>query len=41
MKLHERIHMLHRLLRYRFNTERAELRFVLGRRFSGGSVFDT
>jgi FkbM family methyltransferase len=40
MKVHERIHMYHRLLRYRWFAERAEMRFVLGRRLSGGSVLD-
>jgi FkbM family methyltransferase len=40
MKVHERIHMYHRLLRYRWFSERAEMRFVLGRRLSGGSVLD-
>jgi FkbM family methyltransferase len=40
MTLYERIRMIHRLLRYRWRTERAELRFLLHRRISGGSVFD-
>jgi FkbM family methyltransferase len=40
MTLYERIRMYHRLLRYRLRTERAELRYLLRRRFSGGSVFD-
>jgi FkbM family methyltransferase len=40
MKLHERIRMVHRLLRYRWIAERAEMRFLLGRRYSGGSVLD-
>jgi FkbM family methyltransferase len=40
MKFHERIHMYHRLLRYRWFAERVEMRFVLGRRLSGGSVLD-
>ncbi|MCI0332013.1 MAG: FkbM family methyltransferase [Planctomycetes bacterium] len=40
MTLYERLHMLHRLLRYRWRAERAELRFLLGRRIHGGSVLD-
>jgi FkbM family methyltransferase len=32
--------MYHRLLRYRWSAERAELQFVLGRRYGGGSVLD-
>lgn len=40
MSLYERLHMYHRLLRYRWRTERAELRFLLRRRYSGGSAFD-
>jgi len=32
--------MYHRLLRYRWRTERAELRHLLRRQFSGGSMFD-
>lgn len=40
MKLYQRLHMIHRLLRYRFRSERAELRFVLGREYLGGSVLD-
>jgi FkbM family methyltransferase len=40
MKVHERIHMYHRLLRYRWFAERAEMRFVLGRHLNGGSVLD-
>jgi FkbM family methyltransferase len=40
MKFFERVHMIHRLLRYRWGGERAELRFVLGRQYSDGSVLD-
>ncbi|MEX2307580.1 MAG: FkbM family methyltransferase [Pirellulales bacterium] len=40
MNLLERLHMVHRLLRYRLRAERAELRYLLGRDFHGGSVFD-
>jgi FkbM family methyltransferase len=40
MNFHERIHMVHRLLRYRWISEPAEMRFVLNRKFSGGSVLD-
>ena len=40
MTLFERLHMFHRLLRYRWRAERAELRYLLGRQFQGGSVFD-
>jgi FkbM family methyltransferase len=40
MNLYERLHMFHRLLRYRYRAERAELRFLLGRQYAGGSVFD-
>jgi FkbM family methyltransferase len=40
MTFFERMHMYHRLLRYRWTAERAEMRFVLGRRYSGGSVLD-
>jgi FkbM family methyltransferase len=40
MTIYERLRMLHRLLRYRWRTERAELRYLLRRQFSGGSVFD-
>lgn len=32
--------MLHRLWRYRWHAERAELRYLLSRRVEGGSVFD-
>jgi FkbM family methyltransferase len=32
--------MFHRVWRYRLRTERAELRYLLGRQFDGGSVFD-
>lgn len=40
MKTVERLHMMHRLLRYRWIAERVELRFMFGRQFAGGSVFD-
>lgn len=40
MTLYERMHMIHRLLRYRWSAERVELRYVLGRRFHGGSALD-
>jgi FkbM family methyltransferase len=40
MTIYERLRMFHRLLRYRWRTERAELRYLLRRRYSGGSVFD-
>src|SRR4051812_14553681 len=40
MNLYERIQSYHRLLRYRFDTERAELRFVRARQYRGGSVLD-
>jgi FkbM family methyltransferase len=32
--------MIHRLWRYRLRTERAELRYLLGREFHGGSMLD-
>jgi FkbM family methyltransferase len=40
MNWFERIQTYHRLLRYRVHSERAELRFLLGRKFRGGSVLD-
>jgi FkbM family methyltransferase len=40
MKLYDRLHMVHRLLRYRWRAERAELRYLLGREIHGGSAFD-
>jgi FkbM family methyltransferase len=40
MNLYERIQTYHRLLRYRFHAQRAELRFLRGRRYQGGSVLD-
>jgi len=40
MNLYERLHMVHRLLRYRWRAERAELRYLLGQHYEGGSVFD-
>jgi FkbM family methyltransferase len=40
MTLLERLHAAHRLWRYRWRTERAELRYLMSRRFDGGSAFD-
>ena len=40
MNTWERIQTYHRLLRYRYHEERAELRFLLGRSIQGGSIFD-
>lgn len=40
MSLFERIQTYHRLLRYRFQAERAEMKFLMGRRYRGGSVLD-
>jgi FkbM family methyltransferase len=40
MTLYERLHMLHRLLRYRWRTERAELRYLLTRTIQEGSMLD-
>jgi FkbM family methyltransferase len=40
MNLAQRLHAFHRLVRYRWRTERAEMRYVLGRPWRGGSVFD-
>ncbi len=40
MNLLQRLHTFHRLFRNRWRTERAEMRYVLGRDFQGGSVFD-
>jgi FkbM family methyltransferase len=40
MTFYERFRMYHRLLRYRWSAERAELQFVLGRRYCGGSLLD-
>src|SRR3972149_6678188 len=40
MNLYQRLRMFHPLLRYRWRTERAELRYLLGRQFQGGSAFD-
>src|SRR5438128_1860142 len=40
MTLLERLDMMHRLLRYRWRAERAELRYLLGREFHGGSLLD-
>ena len=40
MNIYERIQTYHRLLRYRYQEERAELRFLLGRQYRGGSVLD-
>jgi FkbM family methyltransferase len=40
MNVIQRLHMIHRLLRYRLRTERPELRYLLGRQFQGGAVLD-
>jgi FkbM family methyltransferase len=40
MNWQERIQIYQRLLKYRLQAERAELRFVLGRKYQGGSVLD-
>jgi FkbM family methyltransferase len=40
MNIYERLRMFHRLLRYRWSAERTELRFMFGRRASGGAVLD-
>src|SRR5262245_50731556 len=40
MTLYQRLGTMHRLLRYRFRVEPAELRFLLGRQFRGGSLLD-
>ena len=40
MSLVERIQTYHRLLRYRFQAERAEMKFLMSRRYRGGSVLD-
>lgn len=40
MNLKERIQTYCRLLRYRYQNERAELRFLLNRKLKGGSVLD-
>ncbi len=40
MNAWERIQTYHRLLRYRYHDERAELRFLLRRQYEGGSVLD-
>lgn len=40
MNWYQRFQMLYRLLRYRYRAERAELSFVLGRHYQGGSVLD-
>ena len=40
MNIYERVQTYHRLLRYRYQAERAELRFLLGRQYQGGSVLD-
>jgi FkbM family methyltransferase len=40
MNILERIQMYHRLLRYRFGQERAELRFLRSRKYQGGSALD-
>ena len=40
MNWFQRLQMYRELLRYRLQAERAELRFVLGRRYSDGSILD-
>ena len=40
MTWYERIQTYRRLLRYRLQAERAEMRFLLGRKLRGGSVLD-
>ena len=40
MSWFKRIRMLFRLLRHRLSAERAELKFLFGRHFNGGSVLD-
>lgn len=40
MTLYQRLRMVHRLFRYRWHAERAELRYLLGRDIRGGSAFD-
>jgi FkbM family methyltransferase len=40
MNLLQRLHMLHRVLRYRWRSERAELRYLLSRTLQGGSALD-
>jgi FkbM family methyltransferase len=40
MQLLKRLRMIHRVLRYRWNGERAELKFMLSRQCVGGSVLD-
>jgi FkbM family methyltransferase len=40
MNLKERIQTYYRLLRYRYQDERAELRFLFDRKYKGGSVLD-
>jgi FkbM family methyltransferase len=40
MTLYQRLAVMHRLLRYRYRAERAELRFVLGRQYQDGSLLD-
>jgi FkbM family methyltransferase len=40
MNLLERIQTYHRMLRYRYHDEKAELRFLLGRQYRGGSLLD-
>jgi FkbM family methyltransferase len=40
MNLVKRARMFHRLLRYRWSAEKAELRFMLNRTYRGGSVLD-
>src|SRR3954462_2918562 len=40
MNIYERIQTYHRLLRYRYHEEPAELRFLRRRKYQGGSVLD-
>jgi FkbM family methyltransferase len=40
MTIYERIQTYHRLLRYRYHDEKAELRFLLGRQYRRGSLLD-
>jgi FkbM family methyltransferase len=40
MRLVQRLHAWHRLLRYRWKSERQEMDFLLGHSFSGGTVLD-
>src|SRR5258707_14040041 len=40
MNIYQRIQTYHRLLRYRYQEERAELRFLRSRKYQGGAVLD-